>query len=144
VSDLLSHIEQANHNENCAKHLLTQPKAPFRDWAITAAFYCAVHLAEACFSTRNDIGHTDTAPDRGSEEKHHYRSRKIRELASKSAYQSYRKLSEASYHVRYLAMTNKDRQTILEYYGAKEARQLVGSLPEIRAELQSTFGIKLI
>ena len=62
----MSHIDQANHNEQCAQFLIDD-SPQFRDWAITAAFYSAVHLAEASFSTRSDIGHSATAKDRGKD-----------------------------------------------------------------------------
>jgi hypothetical protein len=142
MADLVAHVQQASHNERCANYLLaTAPDA--RDWAITAAFYAAVHLLEACF-TSVPVGHTESAPDRGDEDPHTYRSRKVRELAG-SAYVSYKKLLNASYHVRYLPATAPGGSRFaLEYYDISAARTLVqSSLAEVRAQLQQSFDLDL-
>ncbi|MBP8972983.1 MAG: hypothetical protein KBH93_03840 [Anaerolineae bacterium] len=136
MADLISHIEQARHNEECANFLLEN--APeFRDWAITAAFYAAVHLVEACFTSRRDIGHTETARDRAQdEEKHRYRARKVRELA-RGAYDSYKDLYEASSNVRYLTKP-------IEYYDQEAAQKFVRKhLLNVRTELEKAFGLNL-
>jgi hypothetical protein len=140
VPSLVTHISQANHNEDCANLLLsTAPR--YRDWAITAAFYAAVHLAEAAFSTRRDVGHTETALDRKDREKHQYRQDKIRELA-RPAYASYRKLYNASSVVRYLVVG--DDKLARDYYSSEDARRLVTvHLPTVRQELENAFGIRL-
>jgi hypothetical protein len=144
VTDLVSHIEQAKHNEKCAYFLME--KAPeFRDWAITAAFYAAVHLVEACFTSRSEIGHTEVAQDRASnEEKHRFRSRKVRELAN-NAYPSYRKLFEASYNVRYLTKSSSGgQQSAIQYYDEAAARKLVHEdLVKVRTELEKAFELNL-
>ncbi|MEW6579651.1 MAG: hypothetical protein AB1435_10705 [Chloroflexota bacterium] len=137
MADLISHIEQARHNEKCANYLLEN--APeFRDWAITAAFYAAVHLVEACFTSQGDIGHTETALERRAkdEEKHRYRARKVKELAH-GAYDSYRGLYEASSNVRYLTKP-------IEYYDEEAARKFVRKhLFNVRTELEKAFGLNL-
>lgn len=136
MADLISHIEQARHNEKCANYLLEN--APeFRDWAITAAFYAAVHLVEACFTSRRDIRHTEIAPDRARDkEKHRYRARKVKELA-RGAYDSYRGLYEASSNVRYLTKP-------IEYYDQEAAHKFVRKhLLNVRAELEKAFGLNL-
>jgi hypothetical protein len=139
VADFISHIDQARHNENCARFLVNT-KPEFRDWAITATFYATVHLVEACFTTVSTIGHTETAPDRHGQEPHGYRSRKVNELA-KSAYKSYRKLYTASYRVRYLA---KGQQIATAYYNEAAVHHFIEiDLPEIRTVLENSFGIKL-
>jgi len=141
----MSHIDQANHNEQCARFLIDD--APeYRDWAITAAFYAAVHLAEASFFTHSDIGHSATAKDRGGAEIHRYREGKIRELAN-SAYPSYRKLREASQHARYLARSrgsSTTHQSMMDYYGESVVRNFIEKdLPKVRDELEKAFGVNL-
>ena len=140
MPDLITHIGQAVHNERCARFILGQ-NSDYRDWAITAAFYAAVHLVEACFTTKPDIGHTESARDRGKTEQHRYRSNKINELAQ-PAYASYRKLHIASQRLRYLAMRSPHIAT--DFYSVDDARQLIeGELPKVQQELEKAFGINL-
>jgi hypothetical protein len=143
VADLISHIDQAKHNEKCANLLLNN--APeFRDWAITAAFYAAVHLVEACFSSRSDIGHTEKAPDRGKTQEHVYRLNKVKALAGSRAFRSYQKLFNASLDVRYLTKSSRGRLTAVDYYDDAAVRSLVQvTLPEVRTELEEAFGLNL-
>lgn len=143
MGDLLAHIYQAHHNEHCASFLIGN-KPEYRDWAITATFYSAVHLVEACFTTESSIQHTETASDRGKgEEKHSYRARKVRELA-KPAYQDYRKLMEASQDVRYLSSQHPLATTSADYYSHDTVKDMVESvLPRIRQQLQIAFKAKL-
>lgn len=143
MADLISHINQANHNENCANFLIdTAPQ--FRDWAITAAFYAAVHLAEACFTTQRDIGHTESAPDRGDVEKHTYRREKVRLLA-RGAYGSYKRLFDASFAVRYLERSGSGIHTsAAQYYNVPAVRKLVKEhLPVVRTELEKSLNVNL-
>jgi hypothetical protein len=142
VADLIDHIHQAQHNEECANFLI-RDKPNYRDWAITAAFYAAVHLVEACFTSRGDIGHTEMAQDRGNKEMHQYREDKVRELA-RPAYNSYRKLREASRFVRYIAKDKAGHRFALDYYDKNAAHKLITiDLPNIRTELAKAFGINL-
>lgn len=57
---LADHIRQANHNQECAKFMLGD--TTMRDWAITAAFYSAIHFVEAGFTTIAAIEHSETTP----------------------------------------------------------------------------------
>jgi len=144
VADRDSHINQAKHNKACA-NLLLEKSPEYRDWAITAAFYAAVHLAEACFTSHDSILHTDTASDRGEKEgMHGYRARKVRELAP-DAYVSYRKLREASSNVRYLTkLGSGGKQIAVDYYDESAARILIqGDLQKILTELEKAFGVNL-
>lgn len=144
MADLLEHLNQANHNEQCANEILAQIP-DFRDWAITSAFYSAVHLAEAVFTSIPEIGHSEVAQDRATnEEKHRYRSRKVREIA-RPAYTNYRKLQEASQNVRYLAQAVSGGQKFsLAYYSQPDVIDMVqAELPQIRSELQSATGVNL-
>lgn len=144
MADLLEHLNQANHNEQCANEILAQIPQ-FRDWAITSSFYSAVHLAEAMFTSVQEIGHSESARDRASnEELHRYRSRKVLELA-RPAYTNYRKLHEASQNVRYLAGAIPGGQRFsLSYYSANDVDSMVHvELPQIRSDFQAATGINL-
>ena len=144
MSDLLSHIKQAQHNAACARFLLKEPVL-YPDWAITAAFYAAVHFVEASFTTRNEIGHTETTQDRApKEEKHSYRLRKIRELAQ-PAWRSYRNLFDASYNVRYLTHGgSQSGQVANRYYSERAVKELVNvDLLTIQKQLEIAFRVNL-
>jgi hypothetical protein len=143
MADLHTHVEQAAHNEKCAR-LILNTDADARDWAITATFYAALHLAEACFSQRSDILHTESAPDRGNMDQHKYREERIRRIAP-NAYKSYRKLSEASYFVRYLpARAPEGSVFALLYYTKNDAwRMLDVDLQTVRDKMQSAFRVPL-
>jgi hypothetical protein len=41
------HQQQASHNEELANELINQVPLKFKDWAVIAAFYAAVHYVEA-------------------------------------------------------------------------------------------------
>ena len=50
MPNVSQHLSKAAHNENFA--LTFWPAFPqYADWAVTAYFYAAVHLVEACFAT---------------------------------------------------------------------------------------------
>jgi hypothetical protein len=137
LADLPAHIKQAKHNQACASFLLVDPQSAFRDWAITTAFYAAVHYAEACFTTC-DIGHTPEGANA-----HAMRAAEIRTRASK-AWVSYRKLQTASYELRYLAGTLEAIQTWQSVYTDESARRLVQrDLEIVKVELAKAFGVSL-
>lgn len=50
------HIDQAKHNQKAAKKL---SDINFFDWAITAAFYSALHFLEAAFIKDPKLGHSE-------------------------------------------------------------------------------------
>jgi len=130
MADLLDHVKQANHNEQCAK-LILKTSTLYRDWAITSAFYTAVHLAEACFTTRHDI-----KPPQGSD-LHKFRSDTIRKEAPR-AFPIYRELRDACWNVRYLT----GKQPWSTYYKASDVQDMVDDkLPKLRTELAKAFGI---
>jgi hypothetical protein len=139
VAEFDAHVAQARHNEECAKAIM-ETNANARDWAITAAFYAAVHLAEACFATRSDIGHTESAQDRAGQEMHRYRRTKIFRIAP-NAYRSYDKLLTASQNVRYLLNNVRGAgPPSLRYYDEAAARKMLDDiLPDFRKELVSAF-----
>ena len=140
MADLVDHVAQAKHNFACASKFLTD--TPCRDWAITAAFYAAVHFAEAGF-TATDVGHSETGRPQ-NEEPHAYRERQVLSKFGDACYKSYRKLRVASYNVRYLANWSARPGMSLGYYTQADAIRLVTvELPAIRQEIQSTLGVDL-
>lgn len=132
MPDLVAHIQQAKHNEQCARMILKTDER-YRDWVITSAFYTAVHLTEACFSTRHDIM---CPPDL---EKHTFRSQTIQREA-KSAFPIYRDLRDACWNVRYL----QGKQPWSKFYDTDYAQNLLDKrLPQFRSEMEKAFGVKL-
>ncbi len=134
MASLVEHVAQAKHNLLCATKSLQDGEC--RDWTITAAFYSAVHFAEAGF-TSIDVGHSES--NRPQNEEHHaYRGRLVREKYGDTCYRSYRKLQEASYNVRYLALWSSRPGVGLDYYSQADARKFVEQeLPLIRREIQA-------
>jgi len=99
MANFVDHIDQARHNLQCARNFSQGTNC--KDWAITAAFYSALHYVEAGFEAMG-FGHTDQ--NRPTDESaHSYRTRELRKKFGLDCYKSYRKLSVASYQVRYLA-----------------------------------------
>jgi predicted HD phosphohydrolase len=140
VADLLEHLTQAKHNLDCAAKFIRDTQC--RDWAITAAFYSAVHFAEAGF-TATDIGHSDAKRPQ-DEEPHAYRERLVREKYGDICYKSYRKLRNASYNVRYLPDWRTRLGTGLDYYSQTDAEKfLTIELPQVRQEIQKAASVNL-
>lgn len=141
MADLISHIQQAKHNKDCAAHFF-EDNPSNRDWAITAAFYSAVHYIEACFTSIQEIGHTEDAC--GNQEKHGFRTRMVRKHYP-VAWKSYRKLQDASYIVRYIVKDIPGKQRFsLAYYTADDAeKMLTTELENIISNLQKGSGINL-
>ena len=140
MADLVDHVAQAKHNLDCATQFIRDTQC--RDWAITAAFYSAVHFAEAGFTSTN-IGHSDAKRPQ-DEEPHAYRERLVREKYGDTCYRSYRKLRVASYNVRYLADWRSRTGTGLDYYSQTDAEKfLTVELPQVRQEIQWTIGVNL-
>lgn len=142
MASLEAHIRQANHNEACARHVMGSDDQ-YRDWAITAAFYAAVHLAEATFYEIPRVKHSDQAWDRGKRDPHGYRIDKIRDIA-KGAYKSYKKLYNASRHVRYLTYMAEGGQFGPAYFTESDAQTLIDiHLETVRSELEKATGTSL-
>lgn len=138
MADFIDHMAQSVHNEKLANALLEEPD--LRDWAITVAFYAAVHIAEACFTTDPTIGHTEhVCPDRDF---HACRKDIIAGKVSKTAYRDYTALLDASWKLRYIpADKGGTRDKILAYYSHVTAIDFVkNKLPNLRLELGKAFG----
>lgn len=114
----------------------------YRDWAITCAFYAALHLVEACFVTQREIGSSKYARDRKrNESQHEYRQRKVEELAPRAA-RPYKHLFFACHQVRY--STKPNSSLARDYYTDTDVQQFLDQdLPRIRTELASAFSIRL-
>lgn len=141
MADLIEHLKQAQHNASCAAKLLNEKV--YRDWAITATFYAAIHFAEAGFTT-TDVVHSENKGSQ-SESPHDVRERLIRDKFGQACWRSYRKLREASRNVRYLPnWQTKTGATALDYYQHADAEKFLKvDLPLIREEIQKTTKINL-
>lgn len=97
MADLLSHVEQSKHNKRIAHALLQDPIC--RDWAVTAAFYSALHRAQAGFVYLSETLPEDQA---GPGSVHTKRQAMVRQLFGRTCFLKYRLLREASNNVRYI------------------------------------------
>lgn len=85
------HVQQATRNVEAIKHLLASDQDGTRQWAVIAAFYCALHCIEVWFADRNE----------------HYFSHEKRRNAladhgpGGSIYAAYLLLENRAYHARY-------------------------------------------
>lgn len=137
MADIIEHIWQARHNEECAQFILsTEPK--YRDWAITAAFYAAIHWAEACFTTLPTQTDSEKSSEANEENAHRRRAIKVQNAVPGVTFKKYRKLQNACWNVRYLGQGLWQK-----LYTLKDAQDLVNTVPEIRIGLLKTFHVKL-
>ena len=121
MPDCISHLNQAKHNQACAQHLLQ--RSTWRDWAITAAFYAAVHFTQAAFLAENEP--MPIRVDDG-ESQHAIQLKHVRKLFGDNSYRYYDKLSKASDRVRYLRRYNgADDIPSISYYTPEDARRFV-------------------
>jgi hypothetical protein len=143
MANFIDHVNQAKHNLHCANKFFTGINC--RDWAITAAFYSAVHFAEAGFDTIDDIQHSEKK--KPADETHHaFRTRVVKEEFGRQCWESYRKLSEASHNVRYLGLwLQSDREgTAFSYYSQSDVKQFIKKdLEKVRTEIQTKTGFNL-
>lgn len=106
MADKAVHLAQAKHNEQLAGKLLEDP--PFQDWAITAAFYSAVHYIEGFLFDRPEQ-HTETSiPVRDDGEfahtAHVWREKLVERRLGRAAHKAFRTLHVASEQARYLSL----------------------------------------
>ena len=115
MSDRIAHIRQAQHDEDLAKKLV-ENGYQFKDWAVTAAFYAAVHYFEArlhqepqftCPGISSRIFHTESSiPTYGNSTRYRYshhgwREQLIRRNCDRATVTAYRELRNASQIARY-------------------------------------------
>jgi len=106
MAEFAVHIKQADHNRQVALALLQQE--PFHDWAITAAFYSAIHLFEAWLYHRGPKhSETDIPRDDKGDLKfspHAWREKLVTDRLPRHAFKDYRHLKESSETARYLSL----------------------------------------
>jgi hypothetical protein len=122
MASLVDHLRQAQHNEALAGDLTSHGGLKYRDWLITISFYAAVHYVEAFFTTLPAIGHTESSCPAG-QGRHRFRQDKVREHLNKTAWDSYRKLRNASEDVRYLLSRFGKVGTGPDYYDSNDAER---------------------
>ncbi len=138
MPDVPDHISQAIHNRQCAAKFL----AGCRDWAITAAFYAAIHYVEAgLVATEVEHSNISCPPD---EALHDYRQRMVQEKFGDVCFRSYRKLRQASWSVRYLTKSMTNPGTALSYYSQDDVKRFLEvELPTIKDEIHRAVGVNL-
>ena len=115
MSGHIVHILQAQHNEELARKLV-EDGYQFKDWAVTALFYAAVHYFEALLHQEppftypgisRRIFHSEASiPTYGDSARHRYshhgwREQLIRRNCDRSTVTAYRELRDASQIARY-------------------------------------------
>ena len=138
--DLLNHLQQAEHNRDCALFLLHQNNK--WDWAITAAFYAALHFTNAAFLSENK-----PVPEKvdDNQTRHTLHATHVKNVFGNNCYRIYRKLMDASNDVRYIR-DYSDSQNIpsLTYYSKKDAENLVNNqLQVLFTEVDNSASIDL-
>ncbi len=131
----VSHKNQAEHNEKLAKRLII---TPYIDWAITCAFYSAIHYLEAKFVSMSHIQHTETLYEKSrpemKEQDHHISTHSFREMLVGNEFpkirMQYNQLRTSSEMVRYLDRTND--KTGYEFFSKTVAKQLIKDLETIK------------
>jgi uncharacterized protein (UPF0332 family) len=132
VADFIDHLNQAKHNLESAQKFLQD--RTIHDWAITAAFYSAVHFVEAGFISIPTVIHTETAVPSDISD-HTFRQNQVRENYGNVCYLNYRKLRIASENVRYLWPSRIGLSS--EYYSLADVNDFVNNvLSKIRNEIQ--------
>lgn len=142
MPDLIAHVQQAHHNLHCAAEILKDPSC--RDWAITAAFYAAIHFVEAGLTSYPSTELKDLIGDDGY---HNQRQELVRVKFTQECYRNYRKLREASQNVRYLVNWGGRKSstgTSLGYYSLDDATKMVSEyVSTIKNEIEKETGIDL-
>lgn len=133
------HLAQAKHNEDVADLLVEAGST--HDWAITAAYYAAIHYVESWlydFMKPEDKKHTETSvPLRENKEPkhsmHNWRQIIVEDNLAEETAQSLRKLKITSDQARYLCIQRKGPGgkpvwtcvTADEYFKPEHARNIV-------------------
>ena len=138
MGSFIDHLNQAKHNIACAEEFLDN--CDCYDWAVTAAFYAALHFVEAGF-TCTPVGHTEThRPSR--KQPHTHRLEMVKDHFGTPCWKHFRKLYNASLQVRYLDVSKAGIAT--DFLKITDARRFVtGNLAEVRKEVHNKSGLDL-
>ncbi|MHC1760504.1 MAG: hypothetical protein AB9917_13550 [Negativicutes bacterium] len=103
------HWEQGEHNENFATDLATSSPADYKDWAVVATFYAAVHFVEsyviAVYNKNSDVL-CKTSPTANNP--HNFRQDIVAQDFNSEALRKYKSLRNASNIARYLRINGYD------------------------------------
>lgn len=147
MSSRAAHIRQARHNAALARELIDSGYR-YRDWAVVAAFYAAVHYFEARLHDEPPfihpaaiapIRHTETsiptAAGSGRYSPHRWRETLIAHNCSRATRNAYRELRAASEKARYHTDILVDT-TAHDYFTPQEVDRLVATqLEAVKAGL---------
>jgi len=132
--DFLDHLTQAKHNQDCANRFLMI--STDRDWAITAAFYAALHFTLAGLICKKIY----SIPIGDERSLHAAQSKKIKEIFGSICYKDYQKLFFASDKVRYIrdySGISSNQIPSLNYFSQSDVNTFVKcSLPNIKQEIE--------
>lgn len=141
MTDWITHLTQAQHNTEFAQQTLNN-HPDFRDWAITAAFYAAVHYVEACFYKDKKIKHTEDAAPKAGLAQHTFRLETLKDNA-KSVYVHYKILYTACMDVRYLENFGSPPKDWQSFFTEADVKNLVEKrLPAVKDTLQKRYKVK--
>lgn len=101
------HVKQAEHNGSLATKLVSVSPIEYKDWAITIAFYAAIHYVEAYLA----IGgvHSEKQVDgKTYKSGHDYRASNIDRILSSNAAESFLLLYRLSRMLRYLELHGQE------------------------------------
>ena len=111
-----THLEQYQHNKDFLENGISDTNK-FADWAVTATFYCAVHIVEAALADMQI--HSDNHYERGQKIRKYF-CRKLqicyKDLYSRSMTSRYSCITQTSEDVKYAL---KDLKAIKEAAGIK-------------------------
>lgn len=139
MSSRAAHIRQARHNAALAQELI-RGGYRYRDWAVVAAFYAAVHYFEARLhdappfthpAAGSPIRHTETSlPVAGRYSPHRWREMLLDHNCPRAVLEAYRELRVASEKARYHADILVE-STAHDYFTPPEVDRLVATRLEI-------------
>jgi hypothetical protein len=140
---LLTHKEQAEHNEKVA---ISLSETEFFDWAITCAFYSALHYVEAKFASIPEVEHSEVLYQKSRIKMdaedvkmsvHTFREILIGKYF-KSIRSQYSQLRTSSEMVRYLETTHD--KPAFKFINKETAKRLIQGLISIKKALSSSPG----
>lgn len=128
MSSRAVHLRQARHNEGLAKEFVRSGYR-YRDWAITAAFYAALHYFEARLHDEPPFTHplvnirifhtegiTDAPDTRGNYSPHRWRHELLESNCAAATAEAYRRLRAASELARYHHRSGREMLTTAHDY----------------------------